>query len=198
MSQVLTVEQLDFFRDNGYLILHNVLDPELMAQTRDAWWDAAPPELKRDDPETWVDAFSDSRYTFKYRDLSFDPWLIELLHGNPKLQAVAKQLLGPDLETPERIRGIYCVFPDTEETLRPAHFHVDAHAFHLGVVGYVDDVPPRRRRLHHLARQPQTFLSYVQDRLHVQPVGREKGILGHRRVALRSRNRPRAYIRLCR
>ena len=142
MTQVLTDEQTDFFRDNGYLILHNVLDPELMAQTRDAWWEAAPPELKRDDPETWVDAFSDSRYTFKYRDLSYDPWLIELLHGNPKLQAVAKQLLGPDLETPERIRGIYCVFPDTEETLRPAHFHVDAHAFHLGVVGYVDDVPP--------------------------------------------------------
>ena len=60
MNQALTVEQVDFFRDNGYLILPNVLDPELMAQTRDAWWDAAPPELKRDDPETWVGAFSDS------------------------------------------------------------------------------------------------------------------------------------------
>ena len=119
MNQALTVEQVDFFRDNGYLILRNVLDPELMAQTRDAWWDAAPPELKRDDPETWVGAFSDSQYMFKYRDRSYDPWLIELLHGNPKLQAVARQLLGPDLETPERIRGIYCVFPDTEETPAP-------------------------------------------------------------------------------
>ena len=47
MNQALTVEQVDFFRDNGYLILPNMLDPELMAQTRDAWWDAAPPE-----PET--------------------------------------------------------------------------------------------------------------------------------------------------
>ena len=38
MTQVLTDEQTDFFRDNGYLILRNMLDPKLMAQTRDAWW----------------------------------------------------------------------------------------------------------------------------------------------------------------
>ena len=142
MSQALTVEQVNFFRDNGYLVLRNVLDPALMAQTRDAWWDAAPPELKRDEPDSWVDAFPDSHFTWKYRDRSYEPWMIELLYGNPKLQAVAKQEIGPNLKQPERIRGIYCVFPDTDETARPAYFHVDAHAFHLGVVGYVDDVPP--------------------------------------------------------
>ncbi len=142
MNQPLADEQVDFFRDNGYLVLPKVLDPELMAQTRDAWWDVAPPELKRDDPETWVGAFADSRYTFKYRDRSFERWMIDLLYGNPELQAVAKQLLGPELKVPERIRGIYCVFPDTDKQPRPAHFHVDAHAFNLGVVGYVDDVPP--------------------------------------------------------
>ena len=142
MNQPLTVEQVCFFRDNGYLILPNVLDQALMAQTRDAWWDAAPPELKRDDPESWVDAFPDSQFNWKYRDRSFEPWMIELMYGNAKLQAVAKQLLGPELETPERIRGIYCVFPETDESPRPSYFHVDEHAFHLGVVGYVDDVPP--------------------------------------------------------
>ena len=142
MDQPLTVEQINFFRDNGYLVLRNVLDPALMAQTRDAWWDAAPPKLKRDEPDSWVDAFPDSHFAWKYRDRSYEPWMIELLYGNPKLQAVAKQLLGPGLKQPDRIRGIYCVFPDTDETARPAYFHVDAHAFHLGVVGYVDDVPP--------------------------------------------------------
>lgn len=142
MNQPLTAEQINFFRDNGYLILRNVLDPALMAQTRDAWWDAAPPELKRDDPDSWVGAFADTNFNWKYRDRSFEPWMIELLYGNPTLQAVAKQMIGPDLEPPDRIRGIYCVFPDTDETPRPYHFHVDAHSFHLGVVGYVDDVPP--------------------------------------------------------
>lgn len=142
MSQALTVEQVEFFRDKGYLVLRDVLDPALMAQTRDAWWDAAPPELRRDDPESWLDAFPDSHFTWKYRDRSRESWMVELLFGNPKLQAVAKQLLGPDLKTPERIRGIYCVFPDTDSTPRAARFHVDAHAFHLGVVGYIDDVPP--------------------------------------------------------
>lgn len=143
MEQPLTAEQVEFFRDNGYLILRDVLDPALMAQARDAWWQAAPPELKRDDPDTWVEAFADSRYTWKYRDRSYEPWMIELLHGNPTLQAVARQLLGPDLQTPERIRGIYCVFPEEQVPDDwQSHFHVDQHAFHLGVVGYVDDVPP--------------------------------------------------------
>ena len=106
-----------------------------MAQTRDAWWDAAPPELKRDDRRRgWARA--DSRYTWKYRDLSFDPWMIELLHGNPKLQAVAtatrpgfgNNLRGMSFRIRRRRRA------------RPTS--IDAHAFHLGVVGYVDDVPP--------------------------------------------------------
>lgn len=142
MNQQLTVEQMQFFRDNGYLILRDVLEPALMAQTRDAWWDAAPADLKRDDPESWVGAFADTRFTWKYRERSSEPWMIELLHGNATLQAVARQLLGPDLQTPQRIRGIYCVFPEKDGPERPAHFHVDQHAFHLGVVGYVDDVPP--------------------------------------------------------
>ena len=141
-NQALTVEQVEFFRDNGYLVWRDVLDPDLMAQTRDAWWEAAPESLKRDDPDSWVGAFPDSRFTWKYRERSKEAWMIELMYGNPKLQAAAKQLLGPELEVAERIRGIYCVFPDTDNKPRPARFHVDAHAFHLGVVGYVDDVPP--------------------------------------------------------
>ncbi|MDE0197736.1 MAG: phytanoyl-CoA dioxygenase family protein, partial [Caldilineaceae bacterium] len=167
MNQPLSAEQVDFFRDNGYLVLRGVLDPELMAQTRDAWWDAAPKELKRDDPNSWVGAFADSRFTWKYRDRSFEPWMVELLYGNPELQAVAKQLLGPELKVPERIRGIYCVFPDTDKQPRKAHFHVDAHAFHLGVVGYVDDVPPdgggftvwpgSHKHFYHLFKTAYTF-----------------------------------------
>ena len=31
MGQTLTVEQVDFFRDNGYLVLRDVLEPALMA-----------------------------------------------------------------------------------------------------------------------------------------------------------------------
>ena len=72
-----------------------LLDPALMAQTRDAWWDAAPPKLKRDEPDSWVDAFPDSHFAWKYRNHSYEPWMIELLYGNPKLQAVAQTVARP-------------------------------------------------------------------------------------------------------
>lgn len=142
MTNPLSTDHLNFFRDNGYLILRGVLDPALMAQARDSWWAAAPPELVRDDPETWVGAFADSRWTWKYREAQDRPWLIDLLAGNATLRAAATQLLGPELEAAERVRGIYLVFPEGDVPERPVRLHVDQHPFHLGAVAYIDDVPP--------------------------------------------------------
>ena len=198
MNQALTVEQVGFFRDNGYLILRNVLDPELMAQTRDAWWEVAPPDLKRNDPDSWVGAFADSRYTLKYRDRSFEPWMIELLYGNPKLQAVAKQLLGPELKKPERIRGIYCVFPDTDDTVRPAYFHVDAHAFHLGVVGYVDDVPPDGGGFTIWPGSHKHFYPTFKTAYTFNPLDENKEYWDTEAWPAVSEIDPRAYLRFCR
>ena len=50
----LTEAELLAFREEGFVIKHNALDPELMAKARDLLWESAPPSLRRDDPETWI------------------------------------------------------------------------------------------------------------------------------------------------
>jgi ectoine hydroxylase-related dioxygenase (phytanoyl-CoA dioxygenase family) len=43
---------------------------------------------------------------------------------------------------PDGVRGIYCTLPYRDHEGGPDRCHVDAHPFHLGVVGYIDDVAP--------------------------------------------------------
>tara|TARA_B100000315_G_C14238208_1_gene434131 strand:- start:10 stop:543 length:534 start_codon:yes stop_codon:yes gene_type:complete len=69
--------------------------------------------------------------------------MIRLLAMDPSVRGMAEQLLGEgSLVIPERIRGIYCAMPEGDAPERPTTCHVDAHPFHLGVVGYIDDVGP--------------------------------------------------------
>ena len=49
----LSKEDIRFFKREGYLIKRGILDIELMACAREAFWAAAPPQLKRDAPDTW-------------------------------------------------------------------------------------------------------------------------------------------------
>ena len=50
----LTEAELVTFREEGFVIKYNALDPELMARARDLLWESAPPSLRRNDPSTWV------------------------------------------------------------------------------------------------------------------------------------------------
>ena len=52
----LTVDQIDQFKRDGFLVLKAVLDPELCRQARDEMWEviqAHLPRMKRDDSSTW-------------------------------------------------------------------------------------------------------------------------------------------------
>ena len=67
----------------------------------------------------------------------------QLLPLNQHVQAIAEQLLGVgNLQSAERLRGIYCMLPEGDLPERPYHFHIDQHPFHLGVVAYIDTVVP--------------------------------------------------------
>lgn len=139
----LSSDEIAFFKQEGYVVKRGVLDPALMACAQDQLWAGAPPRLNRHQPETWVGAFAEDRFTWKYREPGHEPWMIELLATNPSIQAMAEQLLGSGtLQTPERVRGIYCIFPAGDAPAPPVRLHVDQHPFHLGVVGYIDDVAP--------------------------------------------------------
>ncbi|MEZ4869870.1 MAG: phytanoyl-CoA dioxygenase family protein [Caldilineaceae bacterium] len=149
---VLADEEIAFFKENGYLIKRGILDPALMAQARESMWRGAPTQLKEDDPESWIGPFvekSDDResvrygYTWKYRAPGNEAWMVALLPKNRTVWAIAEALLGVNtLTEPERVRGIYCILPEGDAPEQPYHCHVDQHPFHLGVVAYIDTVPP--------------------------------------------------------
>ena len=150
----LAAEQLRFFKENGYLIVRDVLDPELMARARASLWEYAPPGRSPDRPETWVGPFLPEEedvekpnhrrgFRWQYRERGGESWMVQLLAKNPAIWAMAEQMLGVgELCEPQRIRGIYCTLPYGQTPLPPLQCHCDAHPFHLGVVGYIDDVPP--------------------------------------------------------
>ena len=150
----LTTDELRFFKRNGYLIKRKVMDPELMARARQRLWDDPPPSLKQDDPSSWVgplpeaDLSADAdnhrtAYRWQYRRIGAEPWIVHMLATDPGIFAMAEQMLGVgELQPPDRIRGIYCTLPYGDRPRPPVTCHCDAHAFHLGVVGYIDDVPP--------------------------------------------------------
>ena len=150
----LTTDELRFFKRNGYLIKRKVMDPGLMAEARRRLWDDPPSSLKPDDPRTWVGPLPESdhspdpdnhrkEYRWQYRLIGSEPWIIRMLATDPVIFAMAEQMLGAgELQTPDRIRGIYCTLPFGDRPRPPVGCHCDGHAFHLGVVGYIDDVAP--------------------------------------------------------
>ena len=153
MELSLSKKDIVFFRDNGYLIKRKILKPKLMAQARDRLWDGAPAQLDRRNPSTWVGPFLESsedkmnaqnNYRWNYREPGSEQFMVNLLPKNPSIWGMAEQLLGEGtLVEPDRIRGIYCTLPyGNVEKKASTGCHVDAHPFHLGVVGYIDDVLP--------------------------------------------------------
>ena len=170
-SMALTTAELRFFRRNGYLIKRKVMDPDLMAEARRRLWDDPPPSMQPDDPRTWVGPLPEAdlspdldnhrgEYRWQYRLIGSEPWIVRMLATDPAIFAMAEQMLGPgELQTPDRIRGIYCTLPFGERPRPPVGCHCDGHPFHLGVVGYIDDVaadgggfcvwPGSHRRFYH-------------------------------------------------
>ena len=151
----LTTDEMRFFKRNGYLIKRGVLDPDLMERARARLWDGAPPGRRRDDPATWVGPFREDEenadrdnhrrgFRWNFREPGGEPWMVRLLATDPTVWAMAEQMLGEgQLGQPARIRGIYCtLLPYGDHPPQALGCHTDAHPFHLGVVGYIDDVPP--------------------------------------------------------
>lgn len=150
----LSGEDIRFFKREGYLVKRQVLDPDLMARARVRMWESAPPRFKQSDPESWVGPFKPEEespdrdcvrkgFSWKFRQPGSEAWMVRMLATDPSVWGMAEQFLGRGaLQTPDRIRGIYCTLPEGNTPERPTTCHVDAHPFHLGVVGYIDHVPP--------------------------------------------------------
>lgn len=108
----LSEEQIAFFKDNGYLILRDVLDKNLCARARDRMWGSLPEgsHIKRADPATHVGPFRDDETSdnplhirqgnrWQLREAGTEQFLIDLLYSDD-LCNVAEQLLGKDMLQP--------------------------------------------------------------------------------------------------
>jgi hypothetical protein len=133
----LTIEEISFFKREGYLIKCGVLDPDLMARARERKWKGAPPRMKRDDPSTWFGPFRDdeeldekpnrrSGYTWKYMEPGSEEWIVGMLATDPKIFGWIEQLLGEgEVKRPDKIRGIYCRLPMGDAPEKPIVCHCD-------------------------------------------------------------------------
>ena len=57
----LTPDEIRFFRDEGFLIKRGIMDATLTALARERLWENAPPEIDRDNPDTWVGPIQEYR-----------------------------------------------------------------------------------------------------------------------------------------
>jgi hypothetical protein len=150
----LSREEIRFFKREGYLIKRDVLDRDLLKRARERLWDGAPPSFHRDQPSTWVGPFAPEEeneeranyrkgFRWNFREPGGEEWMVRLLATEPRVWEMAEQMLGAGLLVqPQGVRGIYCTLPQGDEPKKPTTCHVDAHPFHLGVVGYTDYVSP--------------------------------------------------------
>ena len=79
---------------------------------------------------------------WKNRMLGTVDWMVRLLLTDPSIWGMAEQMLGEgNLAMPDRIRGVACRLPEGPIPSQSLGCHTDGHAFNLGVVGFIDDVP---------------------------------------------------------
>ena len=135
---------MNFFKNEGYLVKRNVLNPELMERARARLWDGAPEGRKREDPDTWIGPFTPEEenidkdnnrrgFRWNFREPGGEEWMVRLLATDSNVWRMAEQFLGEgNLTQPDRVRGIYCTLPYGDVPKKSIGCHVDAHPFHLG------------------------------------------------------------------
>ena len=137
-NAVFTVEEIEFFTQNGFLIKKELIAPVHCENALESVWDyllahvvdTSQFGLNRDDPSTWTkpawvpqqkadtEGFYEGRprivaggSTEKFHDLGSADFLVDLLPRNPDVNNVAKPLLSHNLQPSTRTRGVYALFP---------------------------------------------------------------------------------------
>lgn len=151
MPRMLSSADKRHFVEHGYLVRQLPFDAAVFARAIDLAWQHLDPQLVRDDPASWRTdcAITDSCHTrtmserrgrVKLRECVHPVgWLGDVIHGDPRILEMVRDLLGPDAVPRRKIRGLYPVFPQPE--LEPRrHGGMDAHPFQVSCIVYLSDV----------------------------------------------------------
>lgn len=163
--EMLTQNEVRFFKEEGYLIKRGLIPQERVEVALETVWSAGskPPSIIRGVPETYgTDEAKAAGWAA--RDIGAD--MLSFVPGKPfesEVWKIAEQLLGPDLIMPDptlparpttsggaracgrRTRGVYNTLPRNEPKPHgffPGGCHQEGHPFQLGVVAYVAPVVP--------------------------------------------------------
>lgn len=154
----LSEAEVAFFKENGFLLKRGFLDEnETFARIVDHVWENVPRELvKRDDPETWIDApqgewtaedaekgpFRRGSWKMRSRTIGTEPFFVDKIANHPRMRQLVSSFIGGPVKRANRVRGVYCIFPkspDREDRLGPHGDHTGAQ---LSAMVFVDTVPP--------------------------------------------------------
>ena len=130
---MLTPEQIAFFQEHGYLILKNLIDPEVIDGWRTQVWNHFGSSLET--PETWPNDYEIPGFTFS-----------PLFGHLPVMQEIADQLGGGQFFTGGGGSPIIKWPNPEEEWALPKNGHIDAYGavagwspFMLGATTYLYD-----------------------------------------------------------
>jgi hypothetical protein len=155
----LSEAEVAFFKENGFLVKRGILDEqETFARILDHVWEQVPREIvKRDDPETWIDApqgewtsedserigqFRRGSWKMRSRTFGTEPMFVDQIANHPRMRQLVSSFIGEPPRRADRVRGVYCIFPkspDREASLSPHGDHTGAQ---LSAMVFVDTVPP--------------------------------------------------------
>lgn len=134
----LSAEEIEFFKQNGFLIKKNLLPPDAVAATLDKAWEyllgnvpsAEHVKIQRSSPKSWFDpqwgnmssvpksGFYEGRQpniyqgtTVKLHDCGNADYILDLLPNKAEVRTIAHLFLGDKLKPTQRTRGVYAIFP---------------------------------------------------------------------------------------
>ena len=142
---VLSAAEIRFFKDQGFLVKHALLDQGAMAEAVERVWDqlleVVPRDphsawrLDRSDPSTWLNPRwapmpphpqsgpHEGRAPVEYyggivklHTLGQADFLLRDFANHPSVRGVANALLGPPLRATSFMRGVYAIFPTRDGT----------------------------------------------------------------------------------
>lgn len=155
----LSEAEVAFFKEHGYLVKRGLLnEPETFERIVDHVWENVPRGLvKRDDPQTWIDApqgewtaedaenlgpFRRGSWKMRSRTIGTQSFFVDKIANHPRMRELVSKFIGEPVKFANRVRGVYCIFPkspDREAKLGPHGDHTGAQ---LSAMVFVDTVPP--------------------------------------------------------
>ena len=131
---ILTTNQIEFFKASGYLILEDLIEPAIIESWQEQIWTHFGSSLE--EPDTWPD-------DYVVKDLNFSPLFGKL----PAMQAIVEQLGSGKFTGGGGSSLVKWPNPDGEWSM-PDSGHIDAYGpggwspFMLGATTYLYDVEP--------------------------------------------------------